>query len=492
MSTISCPHCGTQNRAGSKFCNQCGVSLSERADAEEPANFVAPLSPSLVPQAATESADIKTEPVQSSIPRLTLRRPGGPGSRAAKPSPPPEPQAEPLPDLDPAQPWLRPEMDDADAATPPTPDPRTEERRLFAGLQGLLDPVEMQDPVPPLAIPQAPVGRTLDTETHRHLRTLAGSGMTLAEGTPAPARPLPPVRGVGWIALLIGLALGLPVLLLATSPDLKPHLWPGLIEAHAVIDQLAPGAPVLINWAYDPATAGEMDLVAQPVMEHLLARRAQLVVISQLPGGPATARQLFAQAATDLRRSAGPLFPAGSLQGQMVEGGFLPGGASVLPLLGQDSAETISGAAVPSPSGSLSAQAVSALAAQGPALSIIFAAQAEDVQEWLEQVQPLDGTPVIAVVSAGADPILRPYLDSGQLSGLVSGFDGAFNYSARLPFAPSLDQTTRLQVQAVAQDWGMWLILLLILAGNVRGLMGRGPFAPIGDGMDETEGGRGR
>ncbi len=95
------------------------------------------------------------------------------------------------------------------------------------------------------------------------------------------------------------------------------------------------------------------------------------------------------------------------------------------------------------------------------------------MQEWLEQVQPLDGIPVIAVVSAGADPILRPYLDSGQLLGLVSGFDGAFNYSQMLAHAPSADQATRLQVQAVAQDWGMWIILLLILVGNVRGLVAR-------------------
>lgn len=478
MAAISCPHCGTLNRAGSKFCNQCGVNLDETPETDASTAAAVPV-PALD---ETTDGKVEAEPAGPPAPRLAIRRP------RSQRSPAPQPEPELLPESDPAQPWLRPEMDDADAATPPAPAAPEADRRLFAGLQGLLDPVEIQDPTPPLAVPQAPLGSKLDDQTRRHLRTLAGSGMDLADPAPAPTQPRPPIYHSGWIALLIGLALGLPVLLLASSPDLRPHVWPGLNAAHLAIAQLEMDSPVLVNWAYDPASAGEMDLVAQPVIEHLLTRRAQLIVVSQLPGGPATARKTIGQAATDLRRSAGLFFPTSGPQRPWVEGGFLPGGPSVLPLLGQDPAATVSGASLPSTPGGLSARAVSALDAQGPALAIVFAAQAEDVQTWLEQVQPLDATPVIAVVSAGADPILRPYLDSGQLIGLVSGFDGAFNYSQRLPHAPSAEQITRLQVQAVAQDWGMWIILLLILAGNLRGVLDRGASALGWD--DPNEDGR--
>ncbi len=488
MAIISCPHCGTPNRGGSKFCNECGVTLHDHVEADDLAapSFVPP-APPLGPDEETETeieteteTETGTEPDSQNKPtppaaRPAIRRFGRGRSRAAEPEP--EDTFPPVPEPDPDQPWLNPKMDDADAATPPAPNDRAEERRLFSGLQGLLDPAEMADSMLPLAVPQPPVGiptgNGLDSQTRRQLRTLAGSGMALADAISAPSQPQAPVQRPGWIALLIGLALGLPVLLLATSPDLRPHLWPGVVAAHKTIENLEAGSPVLINWAYDPATAGEMDLLAQPVVEHLLSRRAQLVVVSQLPGGPATARGLIDQAAIDLRRSAGIYFPASGPQRALIDGGFLPGGASALPLLGQDVANTVNQAELPGSGDRLSAQTVSILATQGPALTLIFAAQAEDVQEWLEQVQPLDNIPVIAVVSAGADPILRPYLDSGQLLGLVSGFDGAFNYSQRLAHTPSADQITRLQVQAVAQDWGMWIILLLILAGNVRGLVAR-------------------
>ena len=46
-----------------------------------------------------------------------------------------------------------------------------------------------------------------------------------------------------------------------------------------------------VLWAYDPATAGEMDLLSAPLLRHLLDRGAVLDVISLLPNGPATARR---------------------------------------------------------------------------------------------------------------------------------------------------------------------------------------------------------
>jgi len=375
-------------------------------------------------------------------------------------------------------------MDDADAATDPRDraSERTENRagddstRLFGGLQGLLDPVAEGETLPPVAPSATPGGSPdMDETTRRQLRTLAGSGLRLADPLPPPARPRPITqRPPSLIALLIGLALGLPVLLLAASPDIRPHLWPGVIQAIKAVDALEPGQVVLVNWAYDPATAGEMDMVAQPVLTHLLAQRSQLILISQLPTGQATARRVVDQAAQDLQDREGIFLPLNGPQSAVISGGFLPGGTGVLPLLGQDAGPTVRRALALDPTDRLLPQALIRLAAQGsPALNLIVAAQAEDVQAWLEQVQPLDGAPVVAVVSAGADPILRPYFDSGQLAGLVSGFDGAFNYMDLMPNGPLPQVDERLQVQSVAQDWGLWLILLIILAGNLRGLFSR-------------------
>jgi hypothetical protein len=73
------------------------------------------------------------------------------------------------------------------------------------------------------------------------------------------------------------------------------------------------------------------------------------------------------------------------------------------------------------------------------ALIVDIADNPFSVRWWVEQVGP--GTqadrPMVAAVSAAADPTVRPYYDhynpqAGQLSGLVSGVTGTAAYEARL------------------------------------------------------------
>ena len=80
----------------------------------------------------------------------------------------------------------------------------------------------------------------------------------------------------------------------------------------------------------------------------------------------------------------------------------------------------------------------------------------------------------MAVTSAGADPLLRPYLDSGQLVGLVSGFDGAYSYERLAGDSRSLDVEEQLRVRLAAQNWGQLALLLILVMGNLAGLLGRG------------------
>jgi hypothetical protein len=108
-----------------------------------------------------------------------------------------------------------------------------------------------------------------------------------------------------------------------------------------------------------------------------------------------------------------------------------------------------------------------------PGLIVTAGATSEDVQQWLEQVQSLERIPVIAVTAAGADPFLRPYRESGQLSGLVSGFDGAYAYRQLLdPFVAPESNTTLLH-QIILQNWGHFALLAAIALGNLAALLSR-------------------
>jgi len=469
MPTIICPHCGVSNREGSNFCNNCGTALRLPDDAPRRST------------SRTESDVVASDDASSaSEPDVT--------DRSATP-------AESTPSHLEApyqQPWLAPvedeeedepgdtagapaPADDAEAATTPTPNAEPPRERLLTGVQGLLEPhaIAMPSASAPLrGVPQAAPGigpssaTPLSAAEWRHLRQILTEEPQVAQ----PVQPPKPGQSVSlrlpWLFLLLGIGLTLPILLRIPAPGGAPHIWPGVRAAHTAIQTAPDSRDVLVFWAYDPATAGEMDRVAQPVITHLLARDHRLRLASPLPGGIAVARRLLAQIQSEgeLRFFAPPRAI-----------GYLPGGAAVLPLLAQDGTFLSDSA----PMADTGAQAVPA------DFAVVVAARAEFVQHYLEQVQPLNRLPVIAVTSAAADPVLRPYWNSGQLQGLVSGFDGGSAYWLLLDEAATrseIDESDmaltqagrlRLRQQMVLQNWGHILFLLIILGGNVAYFLNR-------------------
>jgi len=391
---LRCPHCGRPIDADALHCPHCGAVIHGAAEppAPLPAPPVAP-QPWLQPDFAGED-DVPFAPEEDDL--------------------------------------RTPTLDELAAADVPAA-----AGRLVSGVQGLLDPIRTTATVSETellaaALPPAPAQ---DSGQVRVVRLFMAEEQPLA----APVTRLP-ARGAAlwlpWIFLVLLLALAAAFFLPLARPAGVPREWPGVAAAFAAVEQLPPQAAVTLFWAYDPASAGELDLVAAPLVRHLLARGARLEVVSLLPNGPATARRLVTAA-----RAAGSA-AEGALPVSTVDYTFLPGGAVVLPTLAQ----------------------------QAPALTVVLAAQASDVQLWLELVAPAQAAPVIAGVAAGADPILRPYLDSGQLLGLVSGFDGAYSYGQRARVdLPANEGPMRRQI--VGQNVAGLVLIGLLLAGNVVALL---------------------
>lgn len=460
MSITRCPHCGTANRAGSNFCNGCGTDLrNPDARPEQP-----PEAPQ-TPQAGTPEPPAAA-PSKPSRARAKRARPAQPTT-----PPPPEPPAEP-PFAD--QPWLRLEFDAGETAEQTNAAEAVEggdegETRLVSGVQGLLAPIRVatnisdDDPAAPAVAPLLPTA-DLSAEQIRLIRTLMAEAPAPVAPAASPLRP--PHLRVGWVFLLLALAIGLPALLRLNGPHGVPMHWPGVDEAFMAIQALAPDALVVVDWAYDPATADEINLAMRPVMEHLLQQRVRLAVVSTLPGGPAMARRLIAQARSGAARPNALTLAAET--SWPVTYSYLPGGAAVLALAARDPAAAL----LEDPTRVV--EATRHAVERSPSLVVVAAAQAEDVQTWLEQVRPLNHMPVVAVVGAGADPILRPYLDSGQLRGLVSGFDGGYSYQQLLEPFTAHTSPPWLGSQVVLQNWGHLALLAIIVLGNLAALLGRG------------------
>lgn len=453
MPTFDCPHCGYRNEDAARFCEQCGTVLARRPsppEAEDPP----PTGPDAT---AGESAGLQEG-----------KRSGEPVTGHRWPSPPSDGG----------------EAGEDRESDAPTPQDDARPEPLLGDLPGLLEPADPLEfatagsrisELPNEA--QPPPSENVDEEERRRLRQLFSAEFPLDAGaapdTPRDAGANGQVgRGMQrrfqleWLLLLVLVV----AYLRATQAPLGgpgPHPLPGLLQAHRQIAILPPNSLVLVNWAYDPATAGEMDRVAQPVIEHLLRRGANLIVVSQLPAGLASARRLIAQAEDAVRQPGRSQIESNVV----IEAGFLPGGAASLPLLGVAPAQTL-----PLDPDLLDLKErfiVAGLDKTGVVLNLVVAARTEDVRHWLEQVQPLNRGAVVAVTSAATDIPLRPYLQSGQLSGLVSGWDGGSAYRLRSERPTGPEERAMAGRLISGQNWGFAVLLVAILLGNLAAIAER-------------------
>ncbi len=274
----------------------------------------------------------------------------------------------------------------------------------------------------------------------------------------AASPPSPPPAAVG-PATTVGLGLLMLGVILMTAV-LTPPGWrsdlskapprPGVVAAYHLIAVLPSTARVLLAWDYDPTTQGEMQLLAQPLLRHLLGRRVALVNVSLRPLGPAMARAAFADLAMPV-----PLLQA------PVDLGFLPGESAALQALALAPAGVVplSGAA----------RDRLALAGNEPLtafdLIIVFGAETTAGRQWIEQIAARQPVPLIVVASGAVAPVLEPYAQTGQILALLAGYPDALAYEALLgiPGTATARQTAQSAVHVLA-------LVVILVAALVRSL----------------------
>ncbi len=254
----------------------------------------------------------------------------------------------------------------------------------------------------------------------RHAASL--ERLVSTEGEPRPLRSqsrMPSARILRWvIALVLILAASLPIVT-------GIHIVPGSVyptelgPTRELINGMGANSPVLIVFDYEPALSGELEAAAAPVIDHLLFRGPRLAIISTSPTGPLLAEHFLmtTQAAHGYQSGLG-----------YVNLGYLAGGpAGVLGFAENPpvtAAYSFEGAPAWQPPPLQGVQNLSDFAAL-----IILTDNADTGRIWIEQAGPyLKETPMIMVISAQAEPMIRPYYDSQQVKGLVTGLAGGKAY----------------------------------------------------------------
>jgi hypothetical protein len=201
-----------------------------------------------------------------------------------------------------------------------------------------------------------------------------------------------------------------------------------------LIASLSPDSAVLIGLEYQPGMSGELDAAAAGVLDHIMLQGARLALVSTSPTGPALGERLVRLVEAEHDYEPGT---------QYVNLGYIPGGATGLQLLATAPRSAVPVGYDDRPFWSLvdqtgtspwSQPAMQGITALGDfTMTLVISDDPEMVRRWVEQVGPVLRTGTLFVVSsAQAEPLVRPYLDSGQIAGLASGLRGGAAYEGFL------------------------------------------------------------
>jgi hypothetical protein len=293
-------------------------------------------------------------------------------------------------------------------------DQTPETRGPLAGLQGVLPGV----PFTPTSKPKAySIKVQASQEQQAHAMLLAH--ILEAETKPEPITSIPAVsstRGLRWAITILLLLITIVSLYAGTQIFAMPLGVPvELNSALQAVENVPENAPVLVIFDYDPSTVGEMEAVAAPLLDYMILKHhPRLTFISTLPTGGALAERFISEPL------GGHSYKSGI---QYVNLGYLPGGLAGIRAFAQDPRTTMPLSTDLNPAWqSAPLQDVQSLS--NFALMLLITDSADAGRNWVEQAGTLhDEVPFVVASSAQAGPMIMPYVQSGQVNGLVNGLN---------------------------------------------------------------------
>jgi len=252
-----------------------------------------------------------------------------------------------------------------------------------------------------------------------------------------------------WIFLCVALLVVLPLLfgfhIAAVTPSQRAE---GFYE---VIQELPEGSTVLLAGDYDPGTMAENYPMALAATRHLMRRNMKIIAIELYAAGPPLADEVLRIAGAEYKKRESVDY---------VNLGYKAGNEVVMSSMGSSIPRTfpvdrrgVPVAQIPVMEGIENFQQI--------ALIVSISAGYPGTKEWVQQVVSRFHVPMVAGVTAVSAPEYYPYLQAGQLGGLLGGMAGAAEYEALIA-EPGL-ATRGMDAQSLAHLF----IAFMIVLGNL-------------------------
>lgn len=269
-----------------------------------------------------------------------------------------------------------------------------------------------------------------------------------------------------WIFALMGLLV------------LEPLIWPIGLPLRVsrpvqmfvdAVQSIPDGSTVLMSCDYDPASRPELVPMTQTALRQLWDKHCRVIVTVLWPGGPGIVDETLREVAAE------PPYRNKKYGVDWVNLGYKAGYEAVMVLMGQGIASTF-----PTDYYNHSTSDYAALPimrgikdySSFPMLVNISAGY-PGTKEWVQQVNSRFHLPMVSGCTAVSTPEYYPYLQSGQLRGLLGGMAGAAEYE--IARHEKLGPATRgMDAQSLAH---VFVAICIVLGNLVQRTRGRGGAA---------------
>ena len=218
-----------------------------------------------------------------------------------------------------------------------------------------------------------------------------------------------------WIFLTVGVLVLIPLIRPLALPLFVSPPVQGFVDA---IDHVPNGSTVLMPCDYDPGARPELVPMTRTALHHLWSKGCKVVVTVLWPGGPGLVDQVLREEGARAGKTYGVDY---------INLGYKSGNEAVMVLMGQSIPNTFPRDNSGQPIESFPIMHGIRDYTSFPLLVAISAGY-PGTKEYVQQVQGRFHIKMVSGVTAVSAPEYYPYLQSGQLLGLLGGMAGAAEY----------------------------------------------------------------
>ncbi len=251
-----------------------------------------------------------------------------------------------------------------------------------------------------------------------------------------------------WIFLLLAVCIFVPIMKPLGLPN--KTIAPETKRVYDYIEKLPPGSFVLFSLDYDPSTRPELHPMATAIVKHAFRKNLRVGVVTYIPGATGMIEEIFETVGKEYNKTDGKdyvIFPyMPNIVAAMTQMASDIYGMYPMDRNGRDTRT------MPVLDGIKNYKNVSfVVCITGTAI----------LDYWVAYVGDKYSVPVAGGVTAISQPGYGPYLQTGQLKGLLGGMKGAAEYE-------SLIQSPGKGTSGIdALNLGHLLVLALILTSNI-------------------------